>query len=179
MAESERTSRCPLTLFYNSIMVKIMTGHRVGKNGRLGVGCSACIFDGSGEKILLVRRVEDGRWAVPGGYMESGESFTEACKREVFEETGLEVNVKRLIGVYTSPNLLLVYPDGNKWQLVVLHFEAELMNGELKLSDETTSFGFFSLAEINTLDMNGLDRKRVLDGFSTSQNTFVNDDFVI
>jgi hypothetical protein len=63
--------------------------------------------------------------------------------------------------------------------LVVLHFEAELMNGELKLSDETTAVGFFSLAEINTLDMNGLDRRRVLDGFSKSQSAFVNDDFVI
>ena len=111
--------------------------------------------------------------------MEPGESFTEACKREVLEETGLEVNVKRLIGIFTSPNFLLEYADGNKWQLVVLHFDAELVSGELKPSEETTEFGFFSLSEINGLEMNGLDRKRVLDGFAKSHSAFINDDFVI
>jgi len=160
-------------------MVRIITGNRIGKNGRLGVGCSASIFDVSGEKVLLVRRADNGKWAVPGGYMASGESFSEACKREVQEETGLEVNVKRLIGIYTSPNLLLEYPDGNKWQLIVLHFEAEFAYGELKPSEETTEFGFFSLSEISELDMNKLDRKRVLDGFAKSHNTLVNDDFDI
>ena len=127
-------------------MVQIIAGDRVGKEGRLGVGCSASIFNVSGEKVLLIRRKDNNNWAVPGGYMEAGESFSEACKREVWEETGLAVNVNRLIGIYTSPNLLLEYPDGNKWQLVVLHFEAELINGELTLGEETTEFGFFSLS---------------------------------
>jgi len=95
------------------------------------------------------------------------------------EETGLEVNINRLIGIYTSPNLLLEYSDGNKWQLVVFHFDTELVSGELKLSEETTGFGFFSLSEINGLDMNGLDRKRVLDGFARLQNAIINDDFDI
>ena len=160
-------------------MVRIITGNRVGKNGRLGVGCSASIFDKNTEKVLLVRRADNGKWAVPGGYMSAGESFSEACKREVLEETGLEVTITRLIGVYTSPNLLLEYPDGNKWQLVILHFEAELVSGELKPSEETTEFGFFSLSEINVLDMNGLDRKRVFDGFAGLQNAIINDDFDI
>ena len=160
-------------------MVQIIKGNRVGKNGRLGVGCSASVSDRSGEKVLLIRRKDNGKWAVPGGYMEAGESFSEACKREVWEETGLAVNVNRLIGIYTSPNLLLEYPDGNKWQLVVLHFEAELISGELTLGEETTEFGFFSLDEIQALDMNGLDRKRILDGFVASHAALINDDFVV
>ena len=160
-------------------MVNIIRGNRVGKNGSLGVGCSASVFDVSGEKVLLVRGADDGKWAVPGGYMEPGENFTEACRREVLEETGLEVNVNRLIGIFTSPNLLLEYADGNKWQLVILHFDAEPVSGELRPSEETTEFGFFSLSEISALDMNGLDRKRVLDGFTRSHNALINDDFVI
>jgi ADP-ribose pyrophosphatase YjhB (NUDIX family) len=159
------------------MVVRIIAGNRVGNNGRLGVGCSASIFDSSGKKVLLVRRADNGKWAVPGGYMESGESFSEACKREVREETGLEVNVNRLIGIYTSPNLLLEYSDGNKWQLVVFHFDAEFVKGELRPSEETTEFGFFSLSEVNALDMNGLDRKRVLDGFAGLQTAIINDDF--
>jgi ADP-ribose pyrophosphatase YjhB (NUDIX family) len=160
-------------------MVNIVKGSRVGKKGRLGVGCSASVFDKSGGKVLLVRRADDGTWAVPGGYMSPGESFSEACKREVLEETGFEVMINRLIGIYTSPNLLLEYPDGNKWQLVVLHFAAEFVSGELTPSHETTEFGFFSLAEISGLDMNGLDRKRVMDGFAKTLKTIINDDFIM
>lgn len=160
-------------------MAKIIAGNRVGKDGRLGVGCSASIFDDRGEKVLLVRRVDNGKWAVPGGYMDSGESFTEACKREVLEETGLEVNVKRLIGIFTSPHRLVVYSDGNKWQLVVLHFEAELLRGTLAPSAETDDFGFFSLSEISTLDMGELDRKRVAAGFSKSPQAVISDDFLL
>jgi len=106
-------------------------------------------------------------------------NFSEACKREVWEETGLKVTIKRLIGIYTSPNVLLEYPDGNKWQLVVLHFEAEFVEGELTPSEETIEFGFFSLAEINQLDINGLDKKRVFDGFANTQSALINDNFVI
>ena len=115
-------------------MVKISVGHRVGKDGGLAVGCSASIFDTTQQKMLLIRRSDNDRWAVPGGYMEPGESLSEACNREVVEETGLTVKIQRLIGVYTSPNILLEYPDGNKWQLVVLHFEAITIDGELALS---------------------------------------------
>ena len=166
-------------MFYNFSMAKITIGNRVGKNGRLGVGCSASIFDARGEKVLLARRTDNGKWTAPGGYMESGENFSEACMREVWEETGLKVTVKRLIGIFTSPNHLVEYADGNKWQLVVLHFEAEFVSGELKPSEETTEFGFFSIPEINDLDMNNLDRKRVLAGFAKSSGAIINDDFTL
>ncbi len=125
----------------------------------------------------MIRRADNGKWAVPGGYMKAGENFSEACAREVLEETGLHVIVNRLIGVYTSPNLLLEYKDGNKWQLVVLHFEAEAVSGELTTSDESTKFGYFSMNELHDLDMNILDKLRVLDGFLRNQETFVRDDF--
>ncbi len=109
--------------------------------------------------------------------MEAGESVTEACVREVLEETGLRVQVKRLVGVYTSPHVLLEYPDGNKWQIVVLHFEAEILAGELVPSEETTEFGFFSQSESLALPMNILDRKRVSDGFAQNATTLICEDF--
>ena len=94
-------------------MVKIVKGERAGKNGKLTVGCSAAVFDENHERILLIRRADNGKWAVPGGYMEAGENFSEACVREVYEETGLQVEVNRLISIYTHPHILLEYPDGN------------------------------------------------------------------
>src|SRR6266508_4839267 len=90
-------------------MATMIRGERVGKHGRLAVGCSASIFDLTRQKILLIRRTDNSRWSVPGGYMEPGESVAEACAREVWEETGLHVRVGRLISVYSTPHILLEY----------------------------------------------------------------------
>ena len=158
-------------------MVKIIARDRVGKDGKLAVGCSAAIFDKPKERILLIRRADNDKWAVPGGYMEAGENFMEACAREVFEETGLQVQVKRLISIYTNPHLLLEYPDGNRWQLVILHFEAEVINGVLSQSDESTALQFYTPAEIANLEMGLLDRFRVSDSFANQEGTIVRNEF--
>jgi len=68
--------------------------------------------------------------------MDPGESADETCVREVLEETGLEVKVTRLVGIYTSPHILVEYPDGSKTQPVAFSFEAEVIGGQLGLSDE-------------------------------------------
>lgn len=109
--------------------------------------------------------------------MMAGENFSEACEREVFEETGLKVKVKRLLSVYTSPHRLLTYPDGNKWQPVNLHFEAEIVDGELTVNDEAVAFGFFSFEGSTKLDMHGMDRMRVQDGFVGKPETIIYDDY--
>lgn len=154
-------------------MPKIIRGERVGRLGRLAVGCSASVFDETGEKMLLVRRVDNGRWAVPGGYMDPGESVAEAAAREVWEETGLEVAVTRLVGVYSTPHVLLEYDDGNRWQLVVLHFVAEVMNGDLGTSAETSECRYLTQVEARQLEMAELDRLRVEDAFAAQADTFI------
>ena len=143
-------------------MTQVLYGPRLGKEGQIRLGCSAAILDEDG-RILLTRRTDNGQWCLPGGRMESGESAAEACEREVFEETGLNVRVKRLVGVYSHPDQLVVYPDGNKAHIVALHFEAEITGGELGLSNETTDFGYFTLAEIEGLEMLGRHRERIID----------------
>ena len=85
--------------------------------------------------------------------MDPGESAAEACIREVFEETGLEVKVKRLVGIYTSPDILIEYPDGNKIQPVAFSFEVEVTGGTLGLSDETTEVGYFTIEKMEKMDM--------------------------
>lgn len=158
-------------------MVKVISGERIAKDGCLAVGCSAFIFDSKREKVLLIQRTDDGKWAVPGGAMMAGESLSEACEREVLEETGLKIKVNRLLSVYTSPHRLLTYPDGNKWQPVNLHFEVEIVDGELTINEEATAFGFFSLLETENLDMHGMDRMRVGDGFKGEMETIIYDDY--
>ena len=95
--------------------------------------------------------------------MEPGESAAEACAREVLEETGLQVRVRNLLGVYSTPHRLLEYPDGNRVQIVDLCFSAEMVGGELRLSEETTEFGFFTLEEVSNMDVTEPTRERLND----------------
>jgi len=142
---------------------EVLYGPRLGKEGQLRMGCSAVIFDETRTKALLTRRTDNGRWCIPGGGMDAGESAAEACIREVWEETGLHVEVKRLVGVYSNPDQLVVYPDGNKAHFVVLSFEVQVIGGDLGLSNETTEVGFFSVQEMGTMPMHGKHKERVED----------------
>ncbi len=134
-------------------MAQYVYGDRIGAQGRLMLGCSATLFDATRSKILLTRRTDNGRWCLPGGAFDAGESVSEACVREVFEETGLQVEVVRLLGVYSNPHRMVRYADGNQYHVVSLNFEVALLGGELGLSNETTEVGYFSEAEIATMDL--------------------------
>ena len=95
--------------------------------------------------------------------MDPGESADETCVREVLEETGLDVRVTRLVGVYTSPNILVEYPDGNKIQPIAFSFEAEVVGGKLGLSDETTDYGYIPIGELDAIDLMEHHKQRVED----------------
>lgn len=144
-------------------MSQVLYGPRLGKEGELRLGCSAVIFDDSRQKVLLTQRADNGHWCLPGGHMESGESAAEACEREVFEETGLKVRATRLLGVYSNPDQLVIYKDRNKAFFVVLNFEVEVLEGTPGLSEETTAFGWFTLAEMETLPIHANHKSRVED----------------
>ncbi len=153
-------------------MTQVLYGPRLSKQGKIRLGCSATIFDEHG-RILLTRRTDNGQWCLPGGRMESGESAAEACEREVLEETGLSVRVKRLVGVYSHPDQLIIYPGGNKAHIVALHFEVEIVGGELGLSNETTDFGYFTLQEIEGMEMLGRHKQRIVDTLSAQCEAFL------
>ena len=146
-------------------MLKI--GYRIGRAGKLSPGASALIFERTTGKILLTRREDNGRWCLPGGGMDPGESAAEACVREVFEETGLQVKATKLVGIYTSPDILVEYPDGNKIQPVAFSFEVEITGGTLGLSDETTEVGYFTIKEMENMDMMEHHVQRIYDALES------------
>jgi 8-oxo-dGTP pyrophosphatase MutT (NUDIX family) len=154
-------------------MAKIIRGERVGAGARLRIGSSAVVFDAAHERVLLTQRSDNGRWCLPGGATDPGESVEETCIRELREETGLDVRVTRLVGVYSSPDMVVEYDDGNRWQIVSLLFEAEVMSGQLVLSDETTAFGYFSRAEMAEIDVMEHHLERIADAFAQVERTFI------
>ncbi len=154
-------------------MATMKFGERVGREGVLRLGASGLIFDKAREQVLLTRREDNGRWCLPGGGMDAGESAAEACVRELLEETGLEVRVTKLIGIYTTPDILMEYPDGNRIQPVAFSFEAEITGGELGLSDETTEVGWYTTQEMESMDILEHHIVRIRDGMENRLEAFV------
>jgi len=154
-------------------MARTEYGDRIGRTAPLRVGCAAVIFDETGEKVLLTRRADNSEWCLPGGGMDAGESAEEACIREVWEETGLTVEVTRLIGIYTSPHRITVYNDGNRFQFVSFSFAAKIIAGTPGLSDEVTEIGYFTRADMATLTMVEPHRERIADAFAGQAAAFI------
>ena len=146
--------------------MKLVYGERIGKTGELAISCVGVLFDPDKTKVLLVRRTDNQQWCLPGGFMQAGETIAEACEREVWEETGLTVRTNRFIGIYSNPNILATYDDGNKFHVVVAVCEVEILKGELATSEETTQANFFLQNEVEKLELADFHKEQIQDGFA-------------
>ena len=124
----------------------------------IGVG-TAIVEDG---KILLTKRKDFPVWCIPGGHLSPGESLLDAAVREAKEETGLDVSIQHLIGVYSMPF---------KWEngSCEIILRANRVGGELiRTSSETVDAGFLSIEEFPD-DLIGWQYHQALDALSNKQ----------
>jgi ADP-ribose pyrophosphatase YjhB (NUDIX family) len=121
---------------------------------------TAVVTDERG-RILLIRRRDNDLWALPGGGMELGESITDAAVREVKEETGLDVEVVGLVGVYTNPRHVMAYDDGEVRQQFSLCFTTRLLGGTLRIDHESTDVAWTGPDELDALPMHPSMRLRI------------------
>lgn len=125
---------------------------------------SNTVLINAANQVLLHRRRDNGAWALPGGAMEIGESIEACAVREMWEETGLHVRIKRLVGVYSDPAnyCILRYPDGYAVHYLIVVYEVEQTGGELLISDESTELRWFDVDALPE-GMMPSSRMRVLD----------------
>ena len=121
---------------------------------------TAIVSDGQG-RIALVKRKDNELWALPGGGMELGESIEQGAVREVKEETGLDVEVVGLVGVYTNPQHVMAYDDGEVRQQFSLCFTTKLLGGELQFDDESTDIAWVAEGDLASYLMHPSMRLRV------------------
>ena len=114
-------------------------------------------------RVLLVRRVDDGNWELPGGRIDVGESASAAAAREVAEEAGVEVLITDLVGVYSDPGHVLAYPDGAVHQQLAVCFRGWPTGGEVRPDgSETDAAEWFDPLDTVELPMHPAVRRRLL-----------------
>lgn len=97
-----------------------------------------------GQILLQKRSSTEELWGFPGGIIELGESAEEAAIREVKEETGLDVEVDSLIGIYTK--YFATYPNGDQAQVILVAFRMSIVGGELYIDmKESFDLRFFDV----------------------------------
>ena len=123
--------------------LRALVGHRcVILNGSVAV-----VRSGEGRILLQLR--DDGRWGLPGGLMELGESTEETARREFREETGLALGELRLVGVYSGADHLCRAANGDEWYVVNTVYAACEHRGSPRVCDgESLELAWFFPEEI-------------------------------
>ncbi|GAB2757758.1 NUDIX hydrolase [Amycolatopsis magusensis] len=133
----------------------------------IAVAVSAFIQDDEG-RILMIRRTDNDLYSIPGGQLELGETLTQAAVREVREETGIECEVTGLIGIYSNPNHVIAYDDGEVRQEFSICFRAKPTGGELRTSNESSEAKWIPQDNIPSLEVHPSIQKRLTDAKSIS-----------
>ncbi|MFQ6229949.1 NUDIX hydrolase [Nocardia sp. NPDC002869] len=135
------------------------------------VAVSALVQDDQG-RILLIRRSDNGKYSVPGGGLEAGETVAQAVVREVREETGIEVDVTELVGVFSNPEHVIAYDDGEVRQEFSICFRAQPIGGKLQTSEESLEVEWVRPAELSERDIHPSILLRIRKGLEDSDSPY-------
>jgi 8-oxo-dGTP pyrophosphatase MutT (NUDIX family) len=112
--------------------------------------------------VLMIRRSDNGNWAVPGGAIDLGESMVQAAIRETREETGIECEITGLVGIYTDPKHLILYTsNGEVRQEFSILLTAVVIGGQPTPSSESSEVRWVPREDLANYQMDRSMRMRL------------------
>ncbi len=124
---------------------------------------TAVVTDDSG-RLLLIHKTDNDLWALPGGGHDIGEFVAQTVVREVREETGIDVEVIAVTGLYTDPGHVIAYDDGEVRQQFSICFRARPVGGTLRTSEESKEVRWVDPADLDALQIHPSMRLRIKHG---------------
>ncbi len=129
-------------------------------------------LDGDG-RVLLIHRSDNDLWALPGGGVDAGESVADAAVRETREETGFDVEVTGLVGLYTNPRHVMAYDDGEVRQQFSICFSARIVGGERRTSSESKEVAFLAPDDLDGMRIHPSMRLRIEHGLTRRSEPYI------
>jgi len=148
------------------VRVDYLNNPNAPKANSIAVAVSAFIQNEHG-RILMIRRTDNDMYSIPGGQVEPGETLTQAAIREVKEETGIDIHVIELIGLYSDPSHVIAYDDGEVRQEFSICFRAQPINGELRTSSESKEVRWIELTQLASLNIHPSIHLRIHHGLNS------------
>ncbi|HEX5117114.1 MAG TPA: NUDIX domain-containing protein [Pseudonocardiaceae bacterium] len=128
------------------------------------VAVTAFVLDDA-DRVLMIRRTDSGLYAIPGGQQEIGETISQTVVREVNEETGFDVQPTHVTGIYTDPEHVIAFKDGEVRQEFSICFAAQVVGGERRTSDESSEVRWVARGGLGSLNVHPSIRLRINHGY--------------
>ena len=120
------------------------------------------VVENNKNEILMVRRTDNGNWALPGGAIDLGESVTQAAIRETKEETGIDVQITGLMGIYSDPRHVIHYTSNDEVrQEFSIVLVARSIGGQPTLSQESSDVRWMPIPLVSDLEIDNSMRRRI------------------
>lgn len=125
------------------------------------------------EQALLIERSDNGLWSLPGGGQEVGENIERTAVRETLEETGIQVQVTGLVGIYSDPNHVVAYDDGEVRQQFSICLRGRYVSGQPTPSDESGRVQWLSRDALDNLKIHPSMRLRIDHGYHRAGDPYI------
>jgi ADP-ribose pyrophosphatase YjhB (NUDIX family) len=134
------------------------------KANRIVVAVTVFVRDDQ-DRVLLIRRTDNDLWALPGGAQDIGEYIADTAVRETREETGVDVEVSGIVGIYSNPNHVIEYTDGEIRQQFSICLRGRYLRGQPAPSGESSEVRWVSHDELDALPIHPSMRLRIENGY--------------